>query len=522
MGNCPCGSRRKPGVSQFEPILFADVWNSVYAQGGSLTEYLFEKSGIKKIDAPVGNYNIVEVVDWDSQCGQARPELITNIDPRSLLSGALSNALVNNLINRKWIENCECVSPCPPPPFTGGQCECVPYDVDLSWTNAQPEGDCFTQSGFTSTGTVFGPIMGVFLAQPFGLRCNVFGTFTRILTVQTAIVVRCRGQFGVEACIPNQFVDRTIAGGFVVSLDSVNIRRRDGLPDDVCGDPPPPEQPQFQPPQNLIFIDENTDNQPSPGDGDVPLIIRIPVFQLNGQPCPVGEDVPRVVIEKGEPGVDGAPGLNGSPGAPGLNGSPGVDGVNGLNGADGAPGKDALVEFSQVNVPILDCLPDGQAQVVDVAVDVLKSTAGNPQLTLFATLFQEILKLRQEFCSSTPTAIAPTLIASGTSVLGSQVTVTPAIADDIEYVSLKLIPPFPSGVQLYQLSGDTQTEGNFGQMSIVYDLDGSPAHLGNRLNVFTPNTVIEVPKTGKVAKVRISLKPDVAWELYDLGVRTRI
>lgn len=521
MANCQCGSRRKPGVDQFEAIKFADVWNSVYGADGSLSATLFEKAGVKKIDAPVANYNIVEVVDWDAQCGQVKPTLITAIDPGGLTSGELASALVNNLISRSWDSKCECISPCEAP-FQGGQCECVPYNIEVEFKNIIRGGNCLERPNLTTTGTFFGPITRIYLDGRRDIECDDGGSPSgKVVTTYQNVVVSGRGNFFLEPCSPIP-VDRPSATGqLATQIVRIAVSRQDGLAD-VCGDPPIENtQTPFIPPAGIIFVDENTpDPEPIPVNY-MPIVVRIPVQLPTGEACPIGEEVVRVEILEGSAGAPGAPGEPGQPGQNGLNGSDGAPGAPGADGRDGVDGKDAMVEFSQVNVPILNCLPSGQAEVIDVAVDVLKSTAGNPQLSLFATLFQEILKLRQEFCSTQAESIAPTLLFSGTSRLGNQVTVTDPISDDIEYLNLRIVPPFPSSVRLYQTSGDTQTEGDFGQVSIAYEVPGGGySHLGERLNVFSPNTAIAVPRTGKTARVRISLKPDCVWELYDLGVRT--
>lgn len=70
MADCQCRSERKPGVDQFQVIKFDDVWNSVLGQDGSLSRELLERSGVRSIDAPVNPFNIVDIVDWDAQCGQ--------------------------------------------------------------------------------------------------------------------------------------------------------------------------------------------------------------------------------------------------------------------------------------------------------------------------------------------------------------------------------------------------------------------------------------------------------------------
>jgi hypothetical protein len=59
-----------------------------------------------------------------------------------------------------------------------------------------------------------------------------------------------------------------------------------------------------------------------------------------------------------------------------------------------------VVEFGNIQVPILECTSDGQQQLTNVVVDVIKDTSGNPQLALFLTLFQQIYAIRQAFCNN--------------------------------------------------------------------------------------------------------------------------
>lgn len=526
MGNCDCGSERRPEVNQFEPILFADVWNSVLSQGGTLSKELFKKSGVKEVDAPVAGYNIVEVVDWDAQCGQAKPDLITVIDPHGLTSGELANALVNNLIRSQWDSKCRCKAPCQPK-FTGGQCQCDWYQVNVEYVPTFSGGNCGTNPPIQISAVVFGAVTDVALTDFQELICIDAGgnpTGKKVVAASN-IDITCGGSPYYEAC--NQgTIYRMVGGATIKSAKVLSVVKVRGNPNE-CGDPPPEKfpQPPFVAPLG-IFTDVTITPDPTDGSSFMPITINVPVLLPSGESCPTAEDVVRYQILQGSAGAPGANGADGKDGAPGAPGAPGADGKDGApgapgaNGVDGKDGKDAMVEFSQIKVPVLNCLPDGQASAIDTSIEVIKDSLGNPQVSLYATLFQEILKLRQEFCKIKPAGVEPSLITSGKSSFQQQVFLSPVLSKDIEYVVLKIIPPFPSTVRLYQLGGDNQTEGDFGQMSIAYDLGGSPAHLGHRLNVFTPSTVIEVPRVGKNSRVRISLKADIIWELYDLGVRT--
>jgi hypothetical protein len=205
------------------------------------------------------------------------------------------------------------------------------------------------------------------------------------------------------------------------------------------------------------------------------------------------------------------------PGTPGKDGATGPQGVQGLKGDKGDP---AMVDFSKIPIPILDCLEPGSAKIVEDVVDVISGALGS-EAKLIGLLFNEILRIRQAQCDEEPSVDTPSVIASGTSLEGDQVSVVPITNQDSRLFALVLKPPFPNSVRLYQLGGATQTEGNFGTASLAYQV-GTTSYTavhGSPLNVATPATLIAVPNLPLQAYIRISLKVGVSWELWDMGLR---
>ena len=110
----------------------------------------------------------------------------------------------------------------PSPPFTGGQCPCVSYSVQISTTGANP-GPFF----YTRVGPIGGAVNGVEVPENPGRKSWGF-------------------YYGEAACGGRRFELISSSGletpdtGFSITVDSAT--RMDGLPDD-CGDPPAPVRP---------------------------------------------------------------------------------------------------------------------------------------------------------------------------------------------------------------------------------------------------------------------------------------
>lgn len=117
------------------------------------------------------------------------------------------------------------------PPFTGGQCPGVSYN--LSWSATAAANNCTTFTDSPQLNGRMGPISyrlihNTALSQPVGGLCPGFSTNQLLITAN-----------GVE------FVGGGQARGY--SLNSFNVIRGDGQPDN-CGDPPPELEPGPNPP----------------------------------------------------------------------------------------------------------------------------------------------------------------------------------------------------------------------------------------------------------------------------------
>jgi hypothetical protein len=210
-------------------------------------------------------------------------------------------------------------------------------------------------------------------------------------------------------------------------------------------------------------------------------------------------------------------------GLPGTPGKDGAKGETGIKGDKGDKGDDAMVDFTQIPIPILDCLDDGVASVVEDVVSVISGSLGS-EAALIGQLFNQLLRIRQEQCSQEVYEETPLMVAEGVTSSGSQVAYYPISNPDARLFALRLLEPFPNSVRLFQLGGARDTEGDFGAVGVCLKLPGidSYANYGDRLNVFTQATLIPVPNSGLQAYIRVSLKVGVSWQLWDLGVRRRM
>lgn len=121
----------------------------------------------------------------------------------------------------------------PPPPFNGGQCNCVPYNVDISVEIRRRDDNSLVDTRLTTLQTT-GPITSIAIEDPSPSGPD-------------SVSVALRGSF--SNCQPGA-VSLTSAARELFRMDNLqilSITRGDGLPDN-CGSPPsvvPPPAPGF-------------------------------------------------------------------------------------------------------------------------------------------------------------------------------------------------------------------------------------------------------------------------------------
>lgn len=516
---CQCGTRPKTNAPAFYSVTFAEVWNSIYND----VKDPFGLIKYPEVEAPVHPYNIVEILDVGQLCGSNQPALQTTYDTSNTSPAQLQSLLIQNLKNRLWPQFCECVAPCNPP-FTGGQCRCVNYRVVIEVTryNRANCGDV-SQGTQQVTGTAFGPIKGVVLATRVLNKALLSGCNPLIRRdVYEQVGVTASAVDGQGRCLQSGFADKLFAGGtgaYYTNARIISCTRVDGLPD-TCGNPPivvPPETAYPWFPIGISGFDTMGD-----------LI----TFNFPPQgPCPAVNDVVRheyLPGNTGPQGPPGPPGANGTPGTPGpagpagSNGAPGPAGSNGAPGpagADGQDGEDAVIETTPVPWKTLQCLPTGVVKVVDTTIEVLKDSSGNPVEDGVIELGAMLFGLYKILCKKTSEGVAPITLLSGTSTSQQTVFYTGALSPDAVLVTLEILGDIPENLRAYKLEG-SQSEYGLGSICPT----GLPAvgggyALGDRTDIFTRKTAVQLPADGGPYGIRLSLKKGLQFVLRDSGLR---
>lgn len=139
------------------------------------------------------------------------------------------------------------------PPFIGGQCPDVEYDVTVDFTLTDSTG--FTIAG-PNTVRVLGPVAGVVIVQP-------------VTPGGENMQLRVQARPNTDPSIPFTVVTAASAGAPWEGPFSIsNIVRVDGLPDE-CGDrPPTPTEPSLPSPPILIPV-------PYDDNDGIPIVIPI-------------------------------------------------------------------------------------------------------------------------------------------------------------------------------------------------------------------------------------------------------
>lgn len=343
MTDCPCGSEPKPSAPSYVTIYLSELL--VPPGAGFL--------GIgPRQNTPTGGGQIGIVVNnpvalqggWDIYTFCGRPAKSHHRDTGRALGrvGKTLDRMFNAWVNTKWSQYCKCKE-CPPPPeceppFEGGQCLCADYTIrvggkrynyerlsggasnvfyckEYPFNTAAPDG--------LGHARVWGPIEDVWVEKVFPNSPT---------SSSWSVYALCRGRVDAGPCKPDPtktFVwsmTSSPGSGSVICdppvLESVDIRKTNGLPDD-CGNFVPPGCEPITPPP------------PPPPDYPMP---RYP------DPCRLCECKPEVKYirgprgPKGEKGDKGDKGDRGMRGRRGLPGQKGATGKKGLKGDKGDPG----------------------------------------------------------------------------------------------------------------------------------------------------------------------------------------
>ena len=432
----------------------------------------------------------------DTFCGHSRdfehvPEVGTDI---------VRAVAFNYLVDQKWDALCRCRQP-----PKAGACAGVPYLVTT-----------VNQLGTTQTYYIFGALGTVgWVLQGGGSPSNYYKFVIEGFNPPGSPVT-----YNLVVNVPRPQYEED--GNF---LEVQSIVRWDGQPDNCAvDDSAPPEIPALALPEpglRYYFAPATPIILPTP----TPTPKVNPVLNpANDLAPPTGKPNAPCVCPEVKPPLPPKPvkeivEVQGLPGRPGASGAPGL---KGLKGDKGDKGDEAKVDFTGVPIPILNCLDDGTAETLETVVSVISGSLGS-EAALVGQLFNQLLKIRQEICSEEVYDESPSIIAEGTSEVGNQVSFIEISNNYARLFALRLLEPFPSTVRLYQLGGESGTEGDYGACGLCVQVPGTSqyANYGDRLNVFTPATLIPVPYIGLQVYIRVSLKVGLSWQLWDLGVRKK-
>jgi hypothetical protein len=173
---------------------------------------------------------------------------------------------------RGAISGAACNDPTPPPPipppFNGGQCDGIPYEVFYTYVaNSTPGCTNGDQNFGPFSRIVNGPVGGLSFGSGQDGACDEASFDSITLT---------HGE--TQGSTSTQLASRGL--NEIKSGQITNIVRVDGLPDD-CGDPPPPPPPPPSPqPINFTYVNNEGDNVNVSGDVNIGIPILIAPFTL--------------------------------------------------------------------------------------------------------------------------------------------------------------------------------------------------------------------------------------------------
>lgn len=221
------------------------------------------------------------LVDTSQEIAEAAKQAYCTLYYGSPFAVIYNNTVTSPIVNKAMSKLCGAPPPTlPPPPFSGGQCEGVQYEVSVEWR--QNEGNLIE-----TTRIVWGTVKGF---EP-----EEFQTGWRMC-------IKAGGQFdpGVSNCNSVSFVNGS--DNPFSAYQITGVVRVDGQPDD-CGDPPSEWYPEIPPPTDIDITSTvsitNIDNQTTEynvsvnRDGD--QYIRFPAV-LNVSGVSVGIDVTGISV----------------------------------------------------------------------------------------------------------------------------------------------------------------------------------------------------------------------------------
>ncbi len=169
------------------------------------------------------------------------------------------------------------------------------------------------------------------------------------------------------------------------------------------------------------------------------------------------------------------------------------------------------MESEQANVPILNCLNDGEEDTTNLILDVLKFTTQGSEVSLFVALFQEIFKIRQELCKANADTYTLATIASDiTADVGTaRVYNAPSKAVSIG-VSIVNISDLPIGLRVFRLDSAGDIDAGMGNISLL----SQGFAQGEFVQVFREAVMVPIPESYRgEAQLRVALKTGVKYNV---------
>lgn len=395
--------------------------------------------------------------------------------------------------------------PDPLPPFNGGQCVGVNYNMSIvvhytAFFDGVNQGQFTLNNTFGVSGAIRDlhykveyPDVYLYFLEAYGTPTFPTGSQQRLLLIQ---------QQPPNPRVFNRFdsVDITVA-------------RQDGQPDN-CGNPPPDWKDRTQPPPSLID-DVNININVTPTlQVNVPVTINNFITNNNSRPTVIIKN-PSIKFEFGTNGVSTNYPSGGSSGATDL--TPVLNATTQIQrdlvdiGGTVQDIYDKRLRFIDNNVPIASC-SDGVVSENQVTVKVL-SDGVNSESVLTDYMFAELFNLRKEgVITCLPPENATVLFTgstvNGQGVLYSDILQPPSIGYLLEILSFDI-----NLLRTYTLYGD-DSEYGFGNLSLT---SSNKAVIGDYTRVFTTKTFIPASDIKFPHRVRVSLKAGIEFRVVDLG-----
>lgn len=388
------------------------------------------------------------------------------------------NAPPTRALRAAWDSLCAPRGELPPPPqvpFSGGQCP-VDYLVDFGVGYREPNGVVVSP---TPAGVLIGPTRGPI--SPVG---QVEGQNWIIRNATDGFQL---GGVGIGTPARTQF-----------RYQAFNIVRRDGQADN-CGDPPPTYQPQ----PTFVYNDNITETYNDGSSLTVPLVYT-PVTAVANVDASINVsidginfnfDAGGVTIDLGRP--DG--------GSDNSFTSDDRDVINNIS--DEVINIRNEIEQECDNSEVLAAI----ASLRELAINRFDSLDKAVECVEAVARFNSPLRAIEVSNRST--------VALFQATFDDNVLTLDAPAANVSYMAVEVLDPIPESVRVYKLSGDDEQiefgAGNVSYGKVVNEEWCTPGvtHLYNRY------TLIELPSDGEDFILRISLRPGVLVQVWDLGYR---